>query len=232
MIISIHQPNYLPWLGYFDKIQASDVFILFDDVQFQKNEFQNRNRIRNAQSAQWLTVPIFHNLGQKINEVKINNTVNWRKDHLNGIELNYKKTPYFNDYIGPLREVYQKDWDSLAELNIALISVLVQMLGITTKLVRSSLSQVNETDSTLRLIELCRKYEGTRYISGIDGPDYLDMKKFDDNGIEVIVQDYQHPQYNQVWMKKGGEFISCLSVIDLLFNCGKESLGILSRINA
>ena len=98
MICAIHQPQYLPWLGYFDKMAGADVFVLLDDVQFKKNEWQNRNRIRDAQGWQWITVPVLHDHGQRINQVKLNSVVDWRGQHIRAIELNYKKSPFFASY--------------------------------------------------------------------------------------------------------------------------------------
>jgi len=106
MIITIHQPQYLPWLGYFDKARQADVFILLDDVQFKKNEWQNRNRIRTAQGWQWLTVPVLHDFGAKINGIKINNKISWRANHQKAIELNYGKAPYFKEYFPYFQEVW------------------------------------------------------------------------------------------------------------------------------
>src|SRR3989338_1301971 len=138
MIVTIHQPQYLPWLGYFNKADHADVFIILDDVQFKKNDWQNRNRIRTSQGWQWLTVPIFHDFGQKITEVRINNNDNWRETHLKAIILNYGRAPFFDDYIGIFEDAYARPWTYLVEINIYFIEKFIDLLGIRTKLVRAS----------------------------------------------------------------------------------------------
>ncbi|MBU1996568.1 MAG: WbqC family protein, partial [Candidatus Omnitrophica bacterium] len=106
MIVSIHQPQYLPWLGYFDKIIRSDVFVLLDNVQFKKNDWQNRNKIKTSQGAQWITVPIIHDFGQSISDTQTNNTVNWKEEHLKTLTINYSKSKYFKKYISLFEEAY------------------------------------------------------------------------------------------------------------------------------
>ena len=111
LIVTIHQPQYLPWIGYFDKINQVDAFCFLDNVQFKKNEWQNRNRIKTAQGWQWLTVPVKHRFPQTIEEVEINDTVNWRRKHLQALATNYKKTPYFDEYIEFFEDVYSNEWE-------------------------------------------------------------------------------------------------------------------------
>ncbi|MBF0217612.1 MAG: WbqC family protein [Candidatus Omnitrophica bacterium] len=223
VIVAIHQPQYLPWLGYIEKIKRSDVFILLDDVQFKKNEWQNRNRIRTSQGWQWLTVPILHNFGQSINEVVINNKISWRKDHLKALELNYKKAPYFDMYIGFFEGLYSSPWENLAELNIFIVRELARTLGIATKIVRSSEYDVTK-DRIIRLIDLCRIFGSKKYLMGEGGEKYIDREKFDEAGIEIILQRYEHPVYDQLWQNADvREFIPNLSIADLLFNHGDGS---------
>lgn len=229
MIVTIHQPQYLPWLGYLDKADRADVFILLDDVQFKKNEWQNRNRIRTPQGWQWLTVPVLHDFGQKINEVKINNKSNWRSAHLKALKLNYGKAPFYKDFIGFFEEAYQKNWERLCDINIYFVEKLVDLLEIKTKIVLSSQYHVSE-DPTHRLIDLCKKFDAHSYLSGKDGSKYMDFKKFEEAHINVLTQDFKHPAYDQLWQSaqvKG--FISNLSVVDLLFNHGRESLSIIRK---
>ncbi|MBF0571561.1 MAG: WbqC family protein [Candidatus Omnitrophica bacterium] len=228
MVITIHQPQYMPWLGYFDKISKADVFVLLDNVQFKKNEWQNRNRIRTPQGWQWLTIPVLHDFGQKINEIKINNKEPWRKKHLRAIELNYVKARFFEQYFPHFQDILNKEWDNLAEVNICLIRKIMELLGIKTRLVLSCEYEAVE-HKTLRLVDLCKHFNANTYLSGEGGLDYLDEGQFKLNNIDIIVQKYEHPVYNQMWMHKNqAAFVSHLSVLDLLFNCGPESFAILT----
>jgi len=220
MIATIHQPQYLPWLGYFDKADRSDVFILLDDVQFKKNDWQNRNKICTPQGGQWLTVPVIHDFGQKINEVKINNKTKWKESHLKALYMNYSKASFFKEYIGLFENIYGMEWDFLCDLNVYLIKELIDLLGIQTKIVLSSEIQVSN-ESTQRLIDLCRAVEADTYLAGADGGNYMDLEKFKESGISLEIQDFQHPVYHQRWAK---DFLSHMSIIDLLFNYGNKSL--------
>jgi hypothetical protein len=230
MIITIHQPQYLPWLGYFDKARQSDIFILLDNVQFKKNEWQNRNRIRTPQGWQWLTVPVLHDFGTDINAIMINNKISWREDHQKAIQLNYCKAPYFNEYYPFFQKAWDQEWEKLSEINIYFVRLIAELLGIKTRIVLSSEYEAVD-HKTMRLVDLCRYFNADTYLSGEGGMAYLDEGQFKSHGIKVSVQQYRHPQYPQRWMNKDSEgFISHLSVIDLLFNCGPESLGVLSNM--
>lgn len=225
MIISIHQPQYLPWLGYFDKISKSDVFVLLDNVQFKKNEWQNRNRIKTARGWQWLTVPMIHKFTQKIYEVKINNTVHWGKKHLNTLVTNYSKAAFFRQHIAFFEQAFAREWRCLVDLNIHFIRYLADGLGLSEKrLIRASAYDLRE-DATERLIDLCKQLQGDVYLSGRDGAKYLNTALFEKEGIQVVFQDYHHPQYPQLY----GAFEPSLSAVDLLFNCGPESRSVLAK---
>ena len=225
MIISIHQPQYLPWLGYFDKIEKSDVFVLLDDVHFKKNEWQNRNKIKTFENWQWLTVPVNHKFLQKIKDVKINNTTQWRKKHLNTLITNYSKAPYFNDYFDFFEQTYTQEWKGLSNLNIHFIRYLVETLGFLNKKIEKASNYQFKEGRGERLIDICKHFGGEVYLSGKAGKDYLDLNKFKQEGIKVIFQDYRHPEYPQQY----GNFIPNMSIIDLLFNCGPESDSILKK---
>src|SRR3972149_6060262 len=118
MIAAIHQPQFIPWLGYFDKIDQSDVFIFLDNVQYKKNEYQNRNRIKTVDGWQWLTVPVLYKFPQKINEVRINNKIDWKKKHLHALITNYSRAKYFERYIEYFKELYSKEWEIISDINI------------------------------------------------------------------------------------------------------------------
>lgn len=225
MVVSIHQPQYLSWLGYFSKIDRCDKFVLLDNVQFKKNEWQNRNRIKTAEGWQWITVPVLHKFLQKISDVEINNTVQWGKKHLNALVTNYSKAPFYNEYIGFFEQTYSQEWKYLADINIHIIHYLVKALGISdTELVMASSLESRE-GPTERLIDLCKQLGGDEYLSGKDGAKYMDLEEFEKEGVGVIFQDYKYPQYPQLF----GSFEPYMSILDLLFNCGSESLSILRK---
>ncbi len=227
MIVAVHQPQYLPWLGYFDKIRIADVFCYLDNVQYKKNEWQNRNRIKTAQNWQWLTVPVHYRFPQKINEVEINNSVNWKKKHLQALITNYSKAPYFKDYITPLEDVFTKDWELLSEFNIGLLERLREFLNLHDKPAIPASSMVLRDDPTERLIDICKAVGADTYLAGQDGRTYMDLERFRANGITLITQEFKHPVYPQLY----DEFQSHMSIVDLLFNCGPESIKIIEAAN-
>ena len=222
-VVAIHQPQFLPWLGYFDKLDRSDVFCLLDTVQYKKNEFQNRNRIKTADGWQWLTVPVTYRFPQRIYEVGVNQTVDWQRKHLQALKTNYSKAPHFGTYIARFEEFYQQSYELLAEINVACIRLLMDLLGLKQKVVLSSSLQVETEDPTLRLVEICQALDGDTYLSGRDGAKYMDEDMFRSHKIQVVFQDFNHPEYPQCY----GPFEPNLSVADLLFNCGPESLTII-----
>ena len=225
MIVAVHQPQYLPWLGYFDKIRRADVFCYLDNVQYKKNDWQNRNRVKTARAWQWITVPVCYRYPQKIFEVTINNTVNWKHKHLQALITNYGRAPYFKDYRDLFEAVYARDWVSLAELNIYLVEKLRTALKLKDRpTLRASDFDLSE-DPTDRLVDICKALNADTYLSGRDGTRYMDLERFKQAGISVIVQDFRHPVYPQV--SKG--FQSHLSVVDLLFNCGPKALEIIAE---
>ncbi len=227
MKISIHQPQFLPWLGYLDKIDRADLFVVLDSVQFKKNEWQNRNRIRTAQGTQWLTVPVLHNFGQRISDVRINQTTDWRAKHLKSLEMHYAQAAHRDHVMAGLRAIYQRSWDRLADLNLAVIRWLLGEFGIATPL-RLSSDMPLPDEPTERLIEICRITGATSYLAGAGARDYMDFGKFEAAGIPVEVQDFRHPLYRQCYEP----FIHGMSAIDLLLTCGGQSFHSLRRTGA
>ena len=227
MIVAVHQPQYLPWLGYFDKIRRADVFCFLDNVQYKKNDWQNRNRIKTAQGWQWVTVPVRYRFPQKINEVAINNAVAWKAKHFQTLITNYSRAPYFKKYAPIFEQVYSQDWERLSDLNIVFIERLRASLGLdqgTT--VKASDFDLRE-DPTDRLIDICKSINADTYLSGQDGTNYMDLERFTQSGIRVIIQNFNHPVYSQIF----NDFRSHMSVVDLLFNCGPESQQKIKEIN-
>ena len=227
MICAIHQPQTFPWLGYFAKIVQADIFVLLDKVQFKKNEWQNRNRIKTANGWQWLTVPVIHKFGQTIKDVKINTTTHWRNKHLQALKTNYAKALYFDQLMPEIESLYRNDWQDLSSFNIAGIRWLNQKLGIDTPIEIAStmddLENSPDISSEDRLIIITKLLHADSYLSGAGGRDYLQQELFPKNGLNLIFQEYTHPVYNQMF----GDFISHLSVLDLLFNEGPKSLQII-----
>jgi len=219
-VVAIHQPQYLPWLGYFDKLDRCDVFCLLDTVQYKKNEFQNRNRIKTADGWQWLTVPVTYRFPQRIEEVGVNQTVDWQRKHLQSLKTNYSKAPFFDTYYASFEEFYQKSYEMIVDVNVASIELLMELLGLERKLVLASSLKMDSEDPTLRLVQICQALGGAAYLSGKDGAKYMDVEMFASHQIDILFQDFKHPQYPQCY----GPFEPNMSVVDLLFNCGSESL--------
>ena len=224
MILAAHQPQFAPWLGFFDKLDRADVFVLLDNVQFKKNEWQNRNRIKGAAGPQWLTVPVSFRLGQRIDEVAISHRQNWPKRHLASLRSCYGRAAHFE----PILTLYEdllcrRPWEGLSELNVALLGALRRFLQISTRVVLASELDGRDEDPDLRLIGLCRELGADTYLAGAGGRAYMNLERYRAEGIRVIFQEYQHPVYPQLF----GGFEPALSIIDLLFNCGPRSLNVI-----
>ena len=227
MRIGILQPGYLPWLGFFEQMYRTDVFVLYDDVQYDKEGWRNRNRIKGANGALWLTVPVHVKLSDRplISEVRIDNKANWRKKHLMSLKMNYAKAPFFSKYIGIFEEAFSREWDYLVDIDMYFILKLSDCLGMgNRKIVRSSELNV-EGDRIERLINICKMFDADIFYEGAAGKDYLDSDYFSKQGVTIEYQDYMHPVYKQLY----GDFIPYLSLVDLLFNHGDESLAILTN---
>lgn len=227
MIVTIHQPEHLPWLGFFDKMRQADVFVLLDTTQFAKDDYQNRNRIKTAQGATLLTVPVYkHGRSlQLIRDVEICNDTNWRGRCWNQISQSYRTAPYFAEHRPFFHDLYSRPWTKLCELNSTIIRYLAACLGLTTTLLTASELGVFERGGTNVNLAICRALGASAYLSGKHGRQYLDEDRFVEHGIRVTYQDFQHPLYPQQW----GAFVSHLSIIDLLFNCGEASLRIIAE---
>ncbi len=222
MRVAIHQPQYLPWLGYLDKLDSADVFIILDTVQFKKHEWQNRNRIRTHDGWQWLTIPIVDRFPERIDQVEINARTDWPRKHRQALRLHYGRAPHWEPLGPALLALLERPWTRLCDLNVAVLDLLCGHCGLSTpRLLASSLGA--RDDPTDRLIDLCRAVGGTEYLAGESGPGYMDLDRFAQAGIAVSAQAYQHPTYLQQYTP----FVSHLSVVDLLLKCGPESLAVL-----
>ncbi|MCM8763130.1 MAG: WbqC family protein, partial [Candidatus Omnitrophica bacterium] len=189
MILSVHQPQYIPWLGYFDKIAKSDCFVFLDQVQFKEREFQNRNKIRTKDGWIWLTVPVVSKGKgrQKICDVLISNDFSWAKQHLRSLQVWYSGSEFFNEYFPFFEETFSKRWEKLMELNVYIIDYFLKQLAITTPIYFESKLGISGT-STGRIIEICKKMKADVYLSGVGGKDYLEEEKFKEAGIELVYQ--------------------------------------------
>lgn len=220
------QPGYLPWMGYFEQVGRADVFVHLDDVQFDKHGWRNRNRIKGPDGPQWLTVPVRISGQEKprIHEVLIDPTrTNWAAKHLKTLELNYGACPFFSWLYEDLHKLLSSSWTHIVDLDIALIDLLCEKLGLACQFRRSSQMALPE-DRCDRLVAICRQLECNHYYAGAASQAYMDLSVFEGAGIEVSFQDYQHPTYPQRYTG----FESHLSVIDLMFHRGPESLAVIS----
>ena len=229
MLVTIHQPEHLPWLGFLDKARRADLLVFLDSVQFRKNYFQNRNRVRASTGAQWVTVPVLTkgNADQDIREVAINHagSPRWREKYWGTLEQAYRRAPFWNDYSGELRETLWTETSSLAALNIRLIQLLLRWFSIEVRMIRSSEIEATGSRSEL-LLDICRRTGADRYLSGISGREYLDTALFSSAGIAVQFHEFHHPLYQQRYEP----FLPCMSAVDVLFNHGPQSANILQGI--
>jgi len=222
MILTIHQPEHMPWLGFFHKSSLADCLVLLDNVQFRKNYFQNRNRIRNATGWSWITVPVHRKSDTLIKDVVIPENGNWRKKWWNSIYYAYGKCPYFKAYADQMKETIDREWRLLSELNISLIKLLNRFFGIEVDYVCSSDICAEGAASDL-ILDICRKLGAKVYLSGISGREYLNESDFVQHHIRIAYQKFFHPIYHQRYEP----FEPRMSAMDLLFNHGPDSLDII-----
>jgi len=224
MKVSIHQPEHLPWLGFYDKIDQCDMFILLDNVPFSKDYFQNRNKIRVSDGWSWLTVPVYTKgkYGQLINEVKIVNTQPWSRKCWKSIDAAYKRSPFWGEYSAFFKELYETRWVYLSDLNIKIIDFIISCFGIDVTIELASDLGVEGTKSDL-ILNICKKVGATEYFSGKYGESYLSESSFNLEGIKITYQQYSHPKYLQQY----SPFIPNMSAIDLLFTYGPNSLSVI-----
>ncbi|WP_221048115.1 WbqC family protein [Methylogaea oryzae] len=224
--VVILQPGYLPWLGFFDQMLRSDVFVYYDDVQYDKHGWRNRNRIKSATGPIWLTVPVLNSgrHGQKILDVEIDNRSPWGRKHVAAIAQSYAKAPYVQTYLPQLEELLMRRWSSLVELDIATVELICDWIGISRKIERASRLGI-EGGQSGRLLDICRHFQASCYLSGDSAQSYLDTSLFAREGLSVIWQSYRHPIYPQLH----GEFLPYLSILDLVMNVGDQSITVLTE---
>lgn len=223
MIISIHQPNYIPWAGYFHKIASSDIFVIFDDVQLPRGkDFVVRNLIKTEGGPKWMRVPVKNQSKMlPINEIEINNDLDWQSNHLNSLYSNYQKTSFFTSYYYEIEKILNKKYQFLIDLNLELIKLFMKILKIKTKIVYSSKLNINDL-GTEKILKIIQQLNGDKYLTGQGkgSKRYIEGKEniFQKNNIEIIFQKFKIPQYSQLF----NEFIPNLSICDMLFNIGSD----------
>jgi hypothetical protein len=230
-IVAIHQPTFFPWLGYFDRMANSDLFVIMDHVQFERRNYQNRTLIRLEDEARWLTVPVVQlSQKEKIVDKRVDNPDDisgsrwWGPNSFNTLKYAYRKAPYFDAYAPRLREMFEARWDKLLDLDMATLEFLREELEITTPMIQSSTLTVEGQRSGL-LLNICLEVGASAFHGGMGGSrEYLDHEAFKAANMDVVWQQFTHPEYPQAG---AAPFIKGLSALDLLFNCGPRSAEIL-----
>ncbi len=218
MIVSIHQPQFLPYLGFFHKVAHSDLYVVLDDVQFLERGFQHRNLIKMQTGKQWLTVPVVGKHLQRTDEVMIDSSTNWRRKHWAALESNYRPAPFWGELSPGLKAILVEGGRTrLAELDMDLMRWAFAALGIEVPIRFSSELGVEGTQ-TARLVSVCQAVGADVYLSGQGGRQYMELGLFEAAGVEVRFQEYATREYPQQFMKHG--FVPHLAVVDAVFNCG------------
>ncbi|MFH1968249.1 MAG: WbqC family protein [bacterium] len=228
MTITIHQPEYLPYIGFFERLAVSDAFVILDDAGYQKNGFINRNKIKTKNGPKWITVPVKgRSPNLKINEVLIDNSKKWGDSQWGSIVSAYAKAPYFKEYSGFFQEMFMKKWEKISDLDIYLIENINKFLGVDLEIIKSSDLKASGA-GTERLINICKKLGADVYLSGPGNEEHQVKKEaFEKQGIKVKIKDFSNPEYPQMFVEQG--FLPHMSIIDLLFNCGPQSSNIIAR---
>lgn len=229
MILTAHQPVYLPWLGLFHKIALADRFCVFDVAQYQTRDFNNRNKIKTNTGPIWLTVPVESkdHFSKRLSSIRVINN-GWSRKHFKSIDLAYRKAPFYRDYIGGIEQLLLgRTYEYLADLSRATLELGLAALGIDIPIVVASDYELQGLKSDL-VLDMCRHIGASTYIFGSQGRNYADVGSFAEAGIDAKFQDYQHPVYPQLH----GAFEPYMSIIDLLFNAGPRSLSVLMSGNA
>lgn len=220
--VAILQSNYIPWKGYFDLIDQVDYFVVYDIVQYTKNDWRNRNKIKTQNGLQWLTIPVkVNSLEQRVNETQLANN-RWVRKHLNSIQQNYSKAPHLADYKNELIELYERAsaLTLLSDVNLLFIKWINQKLGITTEIKFAQDLVLQSENKVQRLVEICKALNADTYLSGAAATDYLDESMFNAEGIQVEWMNYQgYPEYRQLH----GDYESTSSVLDVLLNQGDNA---------
>lgn len=219
MKAAIIQSNYLPWKGYFAIINEVDIFVFLEDVQYTKNDWRNRNKLKTPRGTEWITVPVISGINQKIFEAKIDYSQDWMKKHRKMINANYAASKYYDIYNGEILEIYDKKFETISELNIYAIKKICKILDIDTKFVNSTDLDIGGVKDD-KIIEICKQIGADKYLSGPSAKDYIIDEKFEKEGITLEYKNYSgYLEYPQLW----GTFNHFVSIIDIIFNCGEKA---------
>jgi WbqC-like protein family len=222
VIAVILQPSYIPWRGYFDQIQRAELFIFYDDVQYDKHGWRNRNQIKTPQGKRWLTIPV-HAAGAThgvlIKDVRIDWSKPWAQNHLKTLAAAYGRAPHFKDYLPLLESFYSRKDEYVADFVVTTTMALARELGLKTRFMRSSELEGIQGHKTDRLIEILRRVGADHYISGPAAREYVDAQAFAAAGIRLEFMQYNYPEYPQLYLP----FDSQVTVLDLLFMTGKQA---------
>lgn len=216
-IIAIHQPDFIPWAGFYYKVAHCDQFVYLDDAQYSNEADHNVNSIKTSQGAYRIKIPVEQHLGDLILNVRTRDELKWKEKHLKTIEMNYKKAVYFETFFPMLQDVYEKDYTNLSDFNIALNQMILEGFDIKRPIVKTSEMEIRTTREE-RILEICKKLNATEYLSGNGARAYQEESHFAEAGIKLSYIDYKPIVYNQLWPRVG--FLPCMSVIDYIFNCG------------
>jgi len=223
--VAIHQPNYLPYSGFFHKLSLVDTLVLMDNTQYDK-KFTNRNKIIVPNGWIWISVPIKKEHKFSLNRmVEINNDIDWKENHLEKLQKSYANSNFFHLYKNYFQKLYKKNWDFLFELNYEILKKIIELLGLNIKIIKESELEV-QGKSTQRLVNICNSINADTYVSGIGGKDYIDTTLFEKNKINLEYQKFSHPDYPQHF---SNSFIPNLSIIDALANLGPKTMKVLTN---
>lgn len=227
MKVSIFQPTYLSWVGFYKVIDWADKYIFLDDVQYENHSWQSRNRIKSANGELFLSIPIIRNFPQNINQVKINYSRDWIKDHLKSMQMNYSRANFFQEFFPLLESFYQAKPAGLLELNVDIIKGICKFLDIKADFYFSSDLDIGDLQKNRKVTAILKKMGADQYVYGAGAWEYMKQEIELYNNIRLIPLKFDHPVYNQLY----GEFLPYLSIIDMIFNCGKdESTAIIKNI--
>lgn len=227
MIVAIHQPDYIPWLGLYYKMAHSDVFVYLDDAQYSNEADHNVNKIKTPQGEFKLKVPVEQHLGDLICNVRTKDELKWKEKHLKTLKMNYAKSPHFETIYPGFENVILSHSGSIAELNIAINRYICDGFGIHTRILKSSDMSINSVREE-RVIDICLAVGGTEYLSGNGAKVYQTESHFTNRGLKLTYLDYKPIEYKQLWPKVG--FLPCMSVLDYIFNCGFDWEQIESKV--